>query len=1061
MLSVKNLVKVYKTKGGAEVRALDGVSVDFPETGMVFLLGKSGSGKSTLLNMAGGLDRPDDGEIIIKGKSSKDFSSNDFDSYRNTFIGFVFQEYNILGEFNVEQNIALALQLQGKKNDVKTVNDLLKQVDLEGLGRRKPNTLSGGQKQRIAIARALIKEPEIIMADEPTGALDSKTGQQVFDTLKKLSATKLVIVVSHDRDFAEYYADRIIELKDGKIISDVSKTIVPATSTDDGNIKFIGESTIKIEDIEKVSESDLKDMLSKMKNHGKTGVISFGEQDVNAIKKTCKIRDDDSKESFENTDTETIAEKVKSQDTHPKFIKSKLPAKRAIKLGLSGLKTKPIRLIFTILLAVISFTLFGTAMTMVNFDPAYSVGVALEDSIYDATSLTKYYKQTELGYEKDDNGEWKLICTNESDVSTLFSASDIKNLNDNNLGLNFVAVFDYTNARGESNYFGQEAISWSANFGEISSSDYYYPNNIFSGFADAGADFIKENSGLSIIGEYPKNSKEIAITDYFYQCLKFYGYTETDENGNTASTTTTVHSESDIIGKYLVMSNSNSRTSFPLKVTGIVKVEGKLYNDPQFVSLKNIADKKETFQGKQTAYEELVSSFSEYLSESFHKLVFVSSDFYDAYKSIFYSEPSIYISSNYAEYGTLTRPYKESSDEPEGFVYINETSIAGHEEHFSFYSFDKDSLTATKQEAPILSKQNGKYNIYLPFYDAFDSLGFFDMLNWIHSFVTETVSTYDEFNNEQSSYKYEDAEKFETAYQKYGKGMTNEDVDVLLDGLRYYLDNATQYDENGGETPIDKEAFFNKYLEVSGKNGSNNKQYSFNVVGFYLCDAIDNAYYPLISSAAIDEYELGGIYSYEDDYKTEYKTDYVVPADAKYNYAMSLTDNSIAQTKYCLTPKEDFVTYKMTNCIYTTTYFMASLIASLRKIFIIVAAVVGVLAALLLFNFISISIAAKQREIGILRAIGARELDVFRIFFSEGGFIAMVCFAISSVVTGFVCSFINKSTYSSAFQLKLLEYGIKEVLLIFVVSIVVSLIATIIPVAIAAKKPPVESIRSL
>ena len=154
MLSVRNLVKVYKAKGGTEVRALDGVTVDFPETGMVFLLGRSGSGKSTLLNVAGGLDKPDSGEVIVKGKSSKDFTGSDFDSYRNTFVGFVFQEYNILNEFNIEQNIALALQLQGKKNDKEAVNAILERVDLAGMGKRKPNTLSGGQK----IGRASCRE---------------------------------------------------------------------------------------------------------------------------------------------------------------------------------------------------------------------------------------------------------------------------------------------------------------------------------------------------------------------------------------------------------------------------------------------------------------------------------------------------------------------------------------------------------------------------------------------------------------------------------------------------------------------------------------------------------------------------------------------------------------------------------------------------------------------------------------------------------------------------------------------------------------------------------------
>ena len=230
MLEVKHLVKTYSPKGGVTVRALDDVSIVFPEKGMVFLLGKSGSGKSTLLNVAGGLDKADCGEIIVKGKSSNDFSASDFDSYRNTCVGFVFQEYNLLSEFSVEQNVALALELQNKKNDKAAVNALLERVDLKGLGRRKPSTLSGGQKQRVAIARALIKEPEIIMADEPTGALDSTTGRQILDTFKKLSKEKLVVIVSHDREFAEHYADRIIELADGKIVS--MARIAPATGDD-------------------------------------------------------------------------------------------------------------------------------------------------------------------------------------------------------------------------------------------------------------------------------------------------------------------------------------------------------------------------------------------------------------------------------------------------------------------------------------------------------------------------------------------------------------------------------------------------------------------------------------------------------------------------------------------------------------------------------------------------------------------------------------------------------------------------------------------------------------
>ena len=224
MIEIKNLKKIYKTEGLEPVTALNGVSIKFPERGLVFLLGRSGSGKSTMLNLIGGLDSADEGEIIVKGRSSADFTPADFDSYRNTYVGFIFQDFNILEEFTIAENIALALELQGKEASRDKVNELLDLVDLGGLGDRKPNTLSGGQRQRVAIARALIKNPELIMADDPTGALDSKTGHQILDTLQKLSKEKLVLVVSHDREAAEKYADRIIEIADGEIILD--KTIV-------------------------------------------------------------------------------------------------------------------------------------------------------------------------------------------------------------------------------------------------------------------------------------------------------------------------------------------------------------------------------------------------------------------------------------------------------------------------------------------------------------------------------------------------------------------------------------------------------------------------------------------------------------------------------------------------------------------------------------------------------------------------------------------------------------------------------------------------------------------
>lgn len=220
MIELNNITKVYKSKNGTDTKALDNITLKISDKGMTFILGKSGSGKSTLLNIIGGLDQYDSGDMVILGKSSKDFKPADFDSYRNTYVGFVFQEFNILEDYNVYENIVLALQLQGKPVDETEVNQLLAKLELNDLRHRKVNELSGGQKQRVAIARALIKNPKIILADEPTGNLDSKTGEQVMKLLKEISKEKLVIIVSHDKDSATTYGNRIIELKDGSIIKD-------------------------------------------------------------------------------------------------------------------------------------------------------------------------------------------------------------------------------------------------------------------------------------------------------------------------------------------------------------------------------------------------------------------------------------------------------------------------------------------------------------------------------------------------------------------------------------------------------------------------------------------------------------------------------------------------------------------------------------------------------------------------------------------------------------------------------------------------------------------------
>lgn len=219
MIELKNIKKNYKNQK-VTTEVLKGINLKLGERGITFILGKSGSGKSTLLNILGGLDNYTSGDLIINGKSTKTFTEKNWDAYRNTYMGFVFQEYNLLDNYTVEDNIKLAMELQHKKCSNKEISEVLKLVELEGLSKRKTNELSGGQKQRIAIARSLIKNPEIILADEPTGNLDKETSRQIFEILKKLSKGKLIVIVSHDEESARKYADRIVRIEDGLIISD-------------------------------------------------------------------------------------------------------------------------------------------------------------------------------------------------------------------------------------------------------------------------------------------------------------------------------------------------------------------------------------------------------------------------------------------------------------------------------------------------------------------------------------------------------------------------------------------------------------------------------------------------------------------------------------------------------------------------------------------------------------------------------------------------------------------------------------------------------------------------
>ena len=245
MLQIQHIRKEYKT-GKLVQKALDDVSLNLRDNEFVAILGPSGSGKTTLLNIIGGLDRYDSGDLIINGISTKKYKDRDWDSYRNHTIGFVFQSYNLIPHQTLLANVELALTISGvgKAERRRRAKEALEKVGLGEQIEKRPSQLSGGQMQRVAIARALVNDPEILLADEPTGALDSDTSVQVMDLLREVAKDRLVVMVTHNPELAELYATRIVNLRDGKIRSDTNPYEVDEAALSPPEHKNMGKSSM-------------------------------------------------------------------------------------------------------------------------------------------------------------------------------------------------------------------------------------------------------------------------------------------------------------------------------------------------------------------------------------------------------------------------------------------------------------------------------------------------------------------------------------------------------------------------------------------------------------------------------------------------------------------------------------------------------------------------------------------------------------------------------------------------------------------------------------------------
>ncbi|MBO7177806.1 MAG: ATP-binding cassette domain-containing protein [Clostridia bacterium] len=386
MISIKNLTKVYKSKKGCPCTALNDVSFNLADKGMVFILGKSGSGKSTLLNILGGLDSATSGEIIMGGNSFSSFTESDYANYRNSFVGFVFQDFCLIESFTVRENIALSLEFNGNDN-LALVEEIARKLGLEELLDRLPNELSGGQKQRVAIARAIIKNPSIILADEPTGNLDSKSSKQVLDTLKALSKDNLVVIVSHNPDDAENYGDRIIEIADGKIISDLTKNLNAQT-----NIQITSDEII-IPDTKNFKEEEIALLNSTLADSGYK--IKQGERLFN----------------------QTIEPPISVVTPSALKNSGRRSFSKSLKTSFVFLKAKWGSFLFSVIVASAIIILFGLCQLFTSFDGKQTISEAVQQSNDKAKILKKGYIADELSNKIESSG---LVSISDEDIQAFY-----------------------------------------------------------------------------------------------------------------------------------------------------------------------------------------------------------------------------------------------------------------------------------------------------------------------------------------------------------------------------------------------------------------------------------------------------------------------------------------------------------------------------------------------------------------------------------------------------------------------------------------------------------------
>lgn len=984
MLKLTNVKKIYTTKAG-DVAALDGINLVFPDNGLVFVTGASGSGKTTLLNVIGGLDGINEGEININGRSFSSLDAKESDSYRNTFVGFVFQEYNLLPDYTVRQNIEMANELQGKKTTDEEFENLLDLMGISGHGQRLPSELSGGQKQRVAIARALLKNPQILMADEPTGALDSVNGIQIMEILKNLSKTKLVIIVSHDLELAEKYADRIIRLKDGLVVEDFEINDVEI----DGNC-HVSENSISILEGASLNDDEAKKLVKAIKEKKKieiTKVVTIKE------KKKTEV----------NLDKEYNGEEVK-------LIDSKMKIKRAISMGLKSLKVKPLRLFFTILLSVVAFAVFGIFDTVASYNRAVLISNTLRDNGWQTSTLV-----TTLNYYGDSIVDSYAIGVGQEDVEQIKQKT--------NFG--FKGLFDLSGKNEETlvTEFGSMKLKRGDSYylknliGAMEVSNSEIENGVIKGFnynvlyKEEDFDFTLKYDADGVLDE--DSLHRVGVSTYFLDVITKYF---SKDNGNHYGFTfggKKINSVEDYLGTSFVTYQDGGNHRWT--ISAIIDC-GPIVNDQEllkkFEELKGANDTDED--------KEVASKFQTYINNGGHRTMFVSENFANEYVNL-YNRGTLYKSN-----GCSFRVSGENLETKKvNDFFYNIKDQQGKNNVLFFDDSRNDEPISLADREVIVSFGNLITGVD---YGTFDKLFYLDNLLPSQNEKTRAIELIATLEKENVLVPEE--------YWGYP-----EDEQVYMvkrDALKEFIALIGHDESKFKQLTIEKVLQDDEV--VSGCK--------LKVVGVYFdinCPIASKSWRPfMVNDNVLKEFE---ICQNQGNY-------YKLISPINKASAMSVANLMSVENGIGLVWYKNYDLEMLTENHTTVQKFF--------NLFLYVALVLALFSMFMLFNYMSTSISAKKQSVGILRALGSSGKNVFIMFIVESLIISIINAFFACIVTSIACVIVNQYIINvMGIGLTFATFGIRQILVLFGISIGTAIVSSVLPIIKISKQKPVELIRKV